>query len=158
VLFFDEIDALGRTRDDSHEATHRLVSTFLQNMDGLEPLQGVFVVAATNRPEAIDDALTRAGRFDRLVEVPLPSAVGRRSIFEVHMRRAEQGAGRRLFEPIDEGGWERLMAASEGYSGADIAEAVRRALESKVRSGAREDSLINQEDLLIQAVSVARPW
>jgi AAA+ superfamily predicted ATPase len=158
VLFFDEIDALGRARDDSHEATHRLVSTFLQNMDGLEPLKGVFVVGATNRPEAIDDALTRAGRFDRLVEVPLPSPAGRRQIFEVHMRRAERGAGRRLFEPIDAGGWERLITATAGYSGADIAEAIRRALEVKVRTGAEPDALINQEELLVQAMSVARPW
>src|SRR5205814_1625482 len=77
VLFFDEIDALARPRDDAHEATHRLVSTFLENMDGLQKADGVVVLAATNRPESVDAALTRPGRFDRLVEVPLPDRDGR---------------------------------------------------------------------------------
>ena len=157
VLFFDEIDALGGPREFSHEATHRIVSTFLHNLDGLEPLNGVFVVAATNRPEAVDDALTRPGRFDRLVEVPLPDGEGRRAIFEVHMRRSEQRAGRRLFDAIDEGGWERLLDATGGQNGAEIEEIVRRALERKVRAGAAE-GLIGQEDLLVEAVGVGRRW
>ena len=157
VLFFDEIDALGRSRDDAHEATHRLVSTFLENMDGLEGVEGVVVLAATNRPEAVDEALTRPGRFDRLVEVGLPDPAGRQSIFRVHLARADRRAGRRVFEPLDEGGWERLLQATEGLSGADIAEAVRRALEVKVRAGATGGS-ISQDELLAQAMSVARPW
>lgn len=157
VLFFDEIDALGRSREDAHEATHRLVSTFLENMDGLEGIQGVVVLAATNRPEAVDDALTRPGRFDRLVEVPVPNREGRRSIFSVHLRKADRRAGRPVFEAIDEGGWERLLDASEGFSGAEIAEAVRRSLESRVRAG-HLDGRISQEELLVHAISVARPW
>jgi AAA+ superfamily predicted ATPase len=157
VLFFDEIDALGRARDGSHEATHRLVSTFLENMDGLEGAEGVVVLAATNRPEAVDDALTRPGRFDRLVAVALPDGSGRRAIFEVHLARADRRAGRPVFEPLDDAGWERLLAATEGLSGAEIAEAVRRALESKVRAGATGGQ-ISQDELLAQATSVARPW
>jgi len=157
VLFFDEIDALGRSRDFAHEATHRLVSTFLENMDGLEGVEGVVVLAATNRPEAVDEALTRPGRFDRLVEVGLPDAGGRRAIFAVHLAKAEKRAGRPVFEGLDEGGWERLLLATEGLSGADIAEAVRRALEVKVRAGATGGS-ISQDELLAQAMSVARPW
>lgn len=136
VLFFDEIDALARSREDSHEVTHRLVSTFLENMDGLSATPGVIVVAATNRPDALDEAIMRPGRFDRLVEVPLPGPAGRRAIFQVHSARASRAAGRELFDPPSEADWERLLAASDGHSGADIAEAVRRALEVKVRSGA----------------------
>ena len=157
VLFFDEIDALGRSRADAHEATHRLVSTFLENMDGLEGVEGVVVLAATNRPEAVDEALTRPGRFDRLVEVGLPDRGGRQSIFRVHLAKADRRAGRRVFEQLDEPGWERLLEATEGLSGADIAEAVRRALEVKVRAGATGGS-ISQDELLAQAMSVARPW
>ena len=157
VLFFDEIDALGRSREFAHEATHRLVSTFLENMDGLEGIEGVVVLAATNRPEAVDEALTRPGRFDRLVEVGLPDEAGRQAIFRVHLAKADVRAGRRVFETLDEGGWERLLKATEGLSGADIAEAVRRALEIKVRAGATGGQ-ISQDELLAQAMSVARPW
>ena len=156
VLFFDEVDALARSREDAHEATHRIVSTFLENMDGLRELDGVVVLAATNRPDAVDDALTRPGRFDRLVEVPLPSAPERRAIFEVHLARAVRQARRELFEPIDDEGWRALLDASEGFSGADIAEVVRRALEARVRSGALED--ISAAELLAATRSIGRPW
>ena len=157
VLFFDEIDALARSRDDAHEATHRLVSTFLENMDGLATTAGVVVLAATNRPEAVDPAITRPGRFDRLVEVPLPDAGARRAILEVHLRQAAERAGRPVVEPIDEGGWERLLAATEGRSGADLAEVVRRALEAKVRAGAGSGQ-VSQEELLVEAAGMGRPW
>jgi transitional endoplasmic reticulum ATPase len=157
VLFFDEIDALARAREDAHEATHRVVSTLLENMDGLEESRGVVVVAATNRPEAVDAALTRPGRFDRLVEVPLPNRAGRQSIFRVHLRKAERQAERALFEPIDGDGWEQLLDATEDFSGADVAETVRRVLEVKVRSGAL-DGQITLDELLAQAATVSRPW
>jgi hypothetical protein len=157
VVFFDEIDALARVRDDAHEATHRVVSTLLENMDGLQPLRGVVVVAATNRPEAVDPALTRPGRFDRLVEVPLPDRAARRAIFRVHLRQAERQAERELFAPFDEEGWRQLLDATEGFSGAEIAEAVRRALEAKVRSGA-VDGQVTLFELLEQTRGIARPW
>ncbi len=157
VLFFDEIDAVARAREDAHEATHRVVSTLLENMDGLEEARGIVVIAATNRPEAVDTALTRPGRFDRLVEVPLPNRVARQSIFRVHLGKAERQAGRSLFQPIDRLGWEQLLDATEDFSGADIAETVRRALEVKVRSGAQEGQ-ITLAELIEQAATVARPW
>jgi AAA+ superfamily predicted ATPase len=157
VLFFDEIDALARPREDAHEATHRLVSTFLENMDGLQKADGVVVLAATNRPESVDPAITRPGRFDRLVEVPLPDRDGRRQSFEVHIRRAERRAGRPVFEAIDEAGWERLLDAGQGHSGADIAEAVRRALEAKVRAGASSGQ-VSQDELLAHTMTLARPF
>ena len=157
VLFFDEIDALARAREESHEATHRIVSTLLENMDGLEQSQGVVVVAATNRPEVVDQALTRPGRFDRLVEVPLPDRSGRRAIFGVHLRKAERQANRALFETLGDAGWEDILDASEGFSGAEIEETVRRALEAKVRAGA-VDGQISLRDLLDQAATIAKPW
>jgi ATPase family associated with various cellular activities (AAA) len=157
VLFFDEIDAIARDRDASHEATHRIVSTFLENMDGLREVEGVIVLAATNRPEAVDEALVRPGRFDRLVEVPLPDRDGRRAIFGVHMRRAEARAGRQLFAPPDDAAWARLLDASERFSGADVAETVRRALEAKVRAGST-GGIVTPDDLLAVAAGVARPF
>lgn len=157
VLFFDEVDALARDREVSHEATHRIVSTFLENMDGLREAEGVIVLAATNRPGAVDDAMLRPGRFDRLVEVPLPGREGRRAIFEVHLRRAERRAGRRLFEPLDEAAWQRLLDASKGFSGAEAAEAVRRALEVKVRSGATAGQ-VTVDELVAAAGGVGRPF
>jgi AAA+ superfamily predicted ATPase len=157
VLFFDEIDALARPREDAHEATHRLVSTFLENMDGLRELDGVIVLAATNRPDAVDDALTRPGRFDRLVEVPLPAGPERRAIFQVHIARADRQAARSLFEPISEDAWEQLTEVTEGISGADVAEVVRRVLEARVRSD-QTDGRIRPEELATAATSVGRPW
>jgi AAA+ superfamily predicted ATPase len=157
VMFFDEIDALARNRDFSHEATHRIVSTFLENMDGLREVEGVIVLAATNRPEAVDDALLRPGRFDRLVEVPLPGREDRRAIFGVHMRRAERKAARPLFADLDDEQWAALLDATNGFSGADVAETVRRALEVKVRSGATAGR-IEAEELQAAAAGVARPF
>ena len=134
-----------------------MVSTFLENMDGLREVEGVIVLAATNRPEAVDEALVRPGRFDRLVEVPLPDRDGRRAIFGVHMRRAEASAGRPLFAPLDEADWTVLLDASERFSGADVAETVRRALEAKVRSGATSGTIV-PEDLVAVAAGVSRPF
>jgi AAA+ superfamily predicted ATPase len=157
VMFFDEIDALARDREFAHEATHRMVSTFLENMDGLREDEGVIVLAATNRPESVDDALLRPGRFDRLVEVPLPDRDGRQAIFRVHMRRAERKARRALFAELDDERWSLLLDATQGFSGADVAETIRRALEVKVRSGAT-GGRIAPEELLTAAVGVARPF
>src|SRR3984893_4760861 len=157
VLFFDEVDALARSREEAHEATHRIVSTFLENMDGLRELDGVIVLAATNLPDAVDDALTRPGRFDRLVEVPLPAGPERRAIFQVHIARADRQAARSLFEPISEDAWEQLTEVTEGFSGADVAEVVRRVLEARVRSDQTEGR-IRPEELATAATSVGRPW
>jgi AAA+ superfamily predicted ATPase len=142
IVFFDEIDALAPHRDGAHEVTHRIVSTMLEYMDGLEAIEGVVVVAATNRPEALDPAIVRPGRFDRLVEIGLPGPAGRRQILEIHRRRAERRAGRPLFAEPD---WPALEEASDGLSGADLAEAVRRALEGRVRS--RAEGPITSDEL-----------
>ncbi len=146
IIFFDEIDALAPERDGAHEVTHRVVSTLLEHMDGLEELQGVVVIAATNRPSSVDPALLRPGRFDRLIEVGLPGPEGRQQILAIHCRAAERRAGRSLFGELD---WVALREASEGLSGAELAEAVRRALEVRVRAEA-PPTPVTSEELLRQ--------
>jgi len=130
IIFFDEIDAILQKREGAHEATQRVVSTFLENMDGLSKNDNVIVVASTNRKDSIEPAALRAGRFDRWVEVPMPDGEGRKQIINIHMGNAEKIAGRKLFKDIDIG---QLAAKTEGFNGADIAEVLRRVLEEKVR-------------------------
>jgi transitional endoplasmic reticulum ATPase len=130
IIFFDEIDAIAPQREGAHEATHRVVSTFLENMDGIVSKKNVIVVASTNRLESIDPALLRAGRFDRWVEVPLPDKESRKQILNVHMRKAEETAGRKLFGNVD---LDEIVSKTENLTGADIAEIIRRVLEEKVR-------------------------
>jgi transitional endoplasmic reticulum ATPase len=136
IVFLDEIDALVPPRETAHEATHRVVSTLLENLDGLKERGNILTIAATNRPESVDPAFLRPGRIDRVIEVPLPDAAARRAIFLVHMRRAEQRAGRPLFAEF---GWKRLLRATAGMSGAEIEEIVRRTLEGRVRRNAPVD-------------------
>lgn len=152
VVFLDEVDALTPPREQAHEATHRVISTLLENLDGLRPLQGVVVIAATNTPESVDSALLRPGRLDRLVEVPLPDDEARAQILRVHLRRAEGRARRRLFVDSD---WRMAVRATEGMSGAEIEETVRRTLESRVRRSTPEpvESLIEEHELLAAADS-----
>jgi transitional endoplasmic reticulum ATPase len=144
VIFLDEVDALTPPREMAHEATGRVVATLLENLDGLQPLEGVAVLAATNRMDAVDPAFTRPGRLDRLVQVPLPDAPARLQILGVHQKRAEKLAGRELFAHSD---YARLLKATAGMSGAEIEEMVRRVLEDKVRAGEVE-GVITEDDLL----------
>lgn len=130
IIFFDEIDAVAPQREGAHEATQRTVSTFLENMDGMVSNPNVMVVASTNRLESVEPALLRAGRFDRWVEVPLPDEEGRKQILGIHMRKAEETAGRSLFHQISV---DTVASSMERSSGADIAEIIRRVLEEKVR-------------------------
>jgi transitional endoplasmic reticulum ATPase len=146
IVFIDEIDALVPPRETAHEATHRVVSTILENLDGLEDRGNLLVVASTNRPESVDSAFLRPGRIDRLIEVSLPDPASRREIFLVHMHKAEARAERTLFAELN---WKLLLRATGGMSGAEIEEIVRRTLEARVRSSASpDDGLIGEEDLL----------
>ncbi|WP_339102968.1 CDC48 family AAA ATPase [Haloterrigena salinisoli] len=119
VIFFDEIDSIagqrGRQQGDSGVG-ERVVSQLLTELDGLEELEDVVVIATTNRPDLIDNALLRPGRLDRHVHVPVPDEDGRRKIFEVHTR------DKPLADAVD---LDWLAAETEGYVGADI-EAVTR--------------------------------
>ncbi|KUK04086.1 MAG: AAA family ATPase, CDC48 subfamily, partial [Methanosarcinales archeaon 56_1174] len=115
VVFFDELDAITPTRGggfgDSH-VTERVISQMLTELDGIEELNDVVVIGATNRPDIIDPALLRPGRFDRMIYVPPPDESARRQIFEIHTR------GVPLAEDVD---FEKLVNQTEGYTGADIA-------------------------------------
>ncbi|AXR77927.1 CDC48 family AAA ATPase [Natrarchaeobaculum sulfurireducens] len=121
VIFFDEIDSIagerGRGQTDSGVG-ERVVSQLLTELDGLEELEDVVVIATTNRPDLIDSALLRPGRLDRHVHVPVPDEGGRKKIFEVHTRNKP------LADAID---LEWLAAETEGYVGADIEAVCREA-------------------------------
>ncbi|MFC4357109.1 CDC48 family AAA ATPase [Halobium salinum] len=121
VIFFDEIDAIaterGRNSGDSG-VSERVVSQLLTELDGLEALEDVVVIATTNRPDLIDSALLRPGRLDRHVHVPVPDEEARRKIFEVHTRNKP------LADDVD---LEKLARRTEGYVGADIEALAREA-------------------------------
>lgn len=147
IIFFDEIDAIAPKREGAHEATQRTVSTLLENMDGMASHDNVMIVASTNRLDGIEPALLRAGRFDRWVEVPLPDEEGRRQIFDIHMQKAEQVAGRELFADVN---LDVVIPKTEKSSGADIAEIIRRVLEEKVRQEGtgQQPAPVTTEDIL----------
>lgn len=155
IIFFDELDALASQRDFSHEASQKVVSTMLENLDGLGSADNIMVVASTNRPEVIDPAIKRPGRIDRIVEVPLPDEQGRRQIFQIHFVKAEKLAERQLLNGVD---YDAIVRETEKMSGADIAEVVRRVLEEKVRKegvGEKAD-LVTTEDILREIKSYER--
>ena len=127
IVFLDEIDALAPRRGGGGGESHvseRVVSQLLTELDGIEELRGVTILAATNRPDIIDPALLRPGRFDVQVEIPLPDAVTRRAILGVHLRRCPLASG----VDIDD-----LAAKTEGFVGADLAGMCREATMSAVR-------------------------
>lgn len=116
IIFFDELDALIPRRSGGGGESHvseRVVSQFLTELDGIEDLKGVLVLAATNRPDIIDPAVLRPGRFDEIVEIPLPQPPDRAAILEVHLR------GRPLEATVDV---DALARATGGMSGADLAQ------------------------------------
>jgi len=115
IVFFDEVDAIAPTRgalgSDSH-VTERVISQLLTELDGLEVLSNVIIIAATNRPDIIDAALLRPGRFDRLLYVPPPDKESRIQIFKIHTSKKPLAADVNI---------EALAGHTEGYTGADIA-------------------------------------
>jgi len=120
IVFFDELDAIAPIRgasSDSH-VTERVISQFLTEMDGMEELKGVIVLAATNRLDIIDPALLRAGRFDFQMELPIPDAEARWEIFNIHTREKPLAADVEL---------KALADATDGLVGADIEAICRRA-------------------------------
>lgn len=147
IIFFDEIDAIAPQREDAHEATHKVISTLLENMDGIASQDNVIVVASTNRLGLIDPALLRPGRFDRWVEVPLPDEEGRKQIFGIHMKKAQEVAGRDLFNNVN---LETIISETKKFTGADIAEIIRRVLEEKVRQEGMglQPEKVTTEDIL----------
>ena len=132
IIFIDELDAVGRHRgaglgggNDEREQT---LNQLLVEMDGFESNEGVILVAATNRPDVLDPALLRPGRFDRQVVVPNPDIVGREKILKVHMRKV----------PIAPSVDARIIArGTPGFSGADLANLVNEAALLAARAGNR---------------------
>jgi len=120
IIFFDELDALApaRSAEDVSKASERVVNQLLTELDGLEKLEDVVVMGATNRPDLIDPALLRPGRFDRLVLVGAPDKLSRTKIFEIHMRDMP------LAEDVS---IDELADITEGYVGSDIAALCREA-------------------------------
>ncbi len=156
IIFFDELDALAKDRKYSHEASSKIVSTMLENLDGIGSSDNIMVVGSTNILDSIDTALTRPGRIDRLVEVPLPDEKGREKIFEIHKTKAEKIAERKLFNISS---YEKIISKTENYSGADIAEIIRRVLEEKVRqegSKNKEPRLVTDKDITEQITNYER--
>ncbi len=142
ILFIDEIDAIAPSRNAGGEGgtqvSERVVDTILSEMDGLKAMKKVIVIAATNRPDMLDTALLRAGRFDRIVEIPLPDDGAREEIFKVHTKKM----------PLKDVSIKNLAAITKGYSGADIENLCREAGMMSIRknkehvgSGEFEDAL-----------------
>ncbi len=126
IIFFDEIDALAPRRglEYGSHVTETVVNQLLTEMDGLEERKGVIVIAATNRPDMVDPALLRPGRFDRLIEIPAPDKKAREEIFKVHLKKVP------MAKDVDV---KKLAELTEGYSGADIQAVVREAAMNALR-------------------------
>jgi cell division protease FtsH len=129
IIFIDEIDAIGGRRGPggfgSNDEREQTLNQLLSEMDGFEPGARVVVMAATNRPEILDAALLRPGRFDRTVEIPLPNAVERTAILAIH------GKGKTLAPDVDLGA---VARGTPGFSGADLANLVNEAAINAVRA------------------------
>jgi cell division protease FtsH len=160
ILFIDEIDAVGRQRGaglgGGHDEREQTLNQILSEMDGFSPTSSVIVLAATNRPDVLDPALLRPGRFDRHITVDRPTLAGRRELFEVHSR------GVPLADDVD---FERLARATVGLTGADIRNLVNEAAlwatrqeqnfvrmsdfeyaRDKVLMGAAREDVLNEEE------------
>jgi cell division protease FtsH len=132
IIFIDEIDAVGRHRGaglgGGHDEREQTLNQLLVEMDGFEGNEGIIVIAATNRPDVLDPALLRPGRFDRQVVVPLPDVRGREQILRVHMRKV----------PIDDNVQPAIIArGTPGFSGADLANLVNEAALFAARANRR---------------------
>ncbi|HJU95174.1 MAG TPA: CDC48 family AAA ATPase [Nitrososphaera sp.] len=132
VIFFDELDAIaprrGGSEGDSH-VTERVISQMLTELDGLEDLKGVVVIGATNRPDIIDEALLRPGRFDRILQVPVPDREARKHIFQIHTKKKPLESDVNL---------DKLVEMTEGMTGADIAALVNAAAMSAIKEHVRQ--------------------
>ena len=139
IVFIDEIDAIGKKRDVSgysgNDEREQTLNQLLNEMDGFDAAEGVVLLAATNRPEILDPALTRPGRFDRQVQVELPDLKGREDILKVHAKKIKKE------ENID---YEEIAKRTAGTSGADLANIVNEGALRAVREGRKK---LTQEDL-----------
>lgn len=139
IIFIDEIDAIGKSRDNtlgSNDEREQTLNQLLSEMDGFDITKGIVVIGATNRPEVLDEALLRPGRFDRRIVVDKPDLKGREDILKVHLKNVKTD------ENIN---FKQIALGTSGCSGADIANMVNEAALKAVREG-RET--VNQDDLM----------
>lgn len=139
IIFIDEIDAIGKSRDNtwgSNDEREQTLNQLLSEMDGFDITKGIVVIGATNRPEVLDEALLRPGRFDRRIIVDKPDLKGREDILKVHLKNVKTD------ENIN---FKQIALGTSGCSGADIANMVNEAALKAVREG-RET--VNQDDLM----------
>jgi cell division protease FtsH len=140
IIFIDEIDAVGRHRGaglgGGHDEREQTLNQLLVEMDGFEPNDGIIVIAATNRPDVLDPALLRPGRFDRQVVVGLPDIRGREQILKVHMRKVPLG---------DDVAPAVIARGTPGFSGADLANLVNEAALFAARAGKRLVEMVEFE-------------
>ena len=141
IIFIDEIDTIGKSRDASrlggNDEREQTLNQLLAELDGFDPTKGVIVLGATNRPEVLDKALLRPGRFDRRITVDRPNLAGRLATLQVHTRKI------RLAEDVD---LNKIAQATAGTVGADLANLVNEAALRAVRMGRKA---VNQNDLLV---------
>ena len=145
IIFIDEIDAVGRSRDSrlgSNTEQEQTLNQLLNEIDGFEPTKGIVCLAATNRPEILDPALLRPGRFDRRIIVDRPNLQGRLDTLKVHTRKIK------LSDDVD---LRKIAQATAGAVGADLANLVNEAALRAVRQGRK---MVNQEDLLVSFETV----
>ena len=142
IIFIDEIDAVGRTRDSRYNYNEQTLNQLLGEIDGFEPTKGIVCLAATNRPEILDKALLRPGRFDRRIIIDNPNYQGRLDTLKVHTRKI------RLAEDVD---LKKIAHATAGAVGADLANLVNEAALRAVRMGRKA---VNQEDLMVSFETV----
>lgn len=141
IVFIDEIDAVGRHRGHGmgggHDEREQTLNALLVEMDGFDARSGVIIIAATNRPDVLDPALLRPGRFDRQVTVNLPDVKGREKILEVHGKKVK------LAEDVDMG---IIARGTPGFSGAELANLINEAALLAARSGKKEINLAELEE------------
>ena len=142
IIFLDEIDAIAPKRGSHHDsgATERVVNQLLTSMDGMDSLDNVFVIAATNRPDILDKALLRPGRFDKLLLIPLPDTGSRRKILEVHTRNM----------PLEKVDLDMIAEKTGGYVGADLENLCREAglIALRHKKGANKVTSSNFEEAM----------
>jgi cell division protease FtsH len=147
IIFMDEIDAVGRHRGagmgGGHDEREQTLNQLLVEMDGFDVKTGVILIAATNRPDILDPALLRPGRFDRQIVVDRPDLVGRKAILEVHSR------GKPLADDAD---LEIIARRTPGFTGADLSNLINEAALISARSGSGEISMASLEDAIDRVI------
>lgn len=150
IIFFDEIDAIAKKRDmySADDVTPRLLSLLLSELDGMDRAEGIIIVGSTNKPEMVDPALLRPGRFDKIIYVPPPDKEERKEILEIHFR------DKPLSENVD---LDKFSRKTEGFSGADLAnlakESATRAMRKSIDTGGKKKITENDIDDVLQKMT-----